>query len=484
MRRVKKWGLQMKQRDFTQGKIFGPMFSFVIPIILTNLLQTMYGIADNIIVGKFSGDELALAAVGTTGSISALVLNLVVGLAVGSGVVISQAYGARDYEKVSRSIHTFLTFALIFGLCVGALAVILTPKLLLWTGVQEVLMSRATLYLRIIFLGYPATAVYNYAAAALRAVGDSKTSLRILGLSGLLNVGLNLIFVFVFHMSVGGVALATAISKYASVISILVIMYKRRDEIYHFSPAKMGIHKKELVEMLRFGLPSGIQNSMFSVSNIFFTVALNSLDTYVLSAKTIAMNLTNVANNVSSSYMNATTTFCAQNYGARRFERIGKSLGICLLQGTAFTFLVGILMYLLIGPISTLYISASDPLRELIIECSRSIAAVTLPWYWLCSVMNATSGALRGVGASTIPMVTSITGICLYRILWILFVFPLESFHNARGIYIGFPTSWTLVILANAVALFFVFRKIKVKFAREKAAEKASIFEEAMETKA
>ena len=149
----------MKQRDFTQGKIFGPMFSFVIPIILTNLLQTMYGIADNIIVGKFSGDELALAAVGTTGSISALVLNFVVGLAVGSGVVISQAYGARDYGKVKRSIHTFLTFAVVFGVIVGTIAILMTPTLLRWTGVHESLMSRATLYLRIIFAAYPATAV-------------------------------------------------------------------------------------------------------------------------------------------------------------------------------------------------------------------------------------------------------------------------------------------------------------------------------------
>ena len=458
----------MKQRDFTQGKIFGPMFSFVIPIILTNLLQTMYGIADNIIVGKFSGDELALAAVGTTGSISALVLNFVVGLAVGSGVVISQAYGARDYGKVKRSIHTFLTFAVVFGVIVGTIAILMTPTLLRWTGVHESLMSRATLYLRIIFAAYPATAVYNFAAATLRAVGDSRTSLRILSLSGLLNVALNLVFVFGFHMSVGGVALATAASKYVSAIAVVTVLAKRKDELYGFSFREIGIHKEELFEMVRYGLPSGIQNSMFSVSNIFFTTALNSLDTYVLSAKTIAMNLTNVANNVSSSYMNATTTFAAQNYGARRLDRVKKSLGICLLQGTVFTFLIGIVMYLFIGPISSLYLSNTDPLREMIMECARSIAAVTLPWYWLCSIMNATSGALRGVGASTVPMVTSIAGICGFRILWILLVFPLESFHNARGIYIGFPTSWILVVLANVVALYFVMRKIKANFLLEK----------------
>ena len=473
----------MKQRDFTKGKIFLPMFSFVIPIILTNLLQTMYNIADNVIVGKFSGDELALAAVGTTGSISSLVLNLVVGLAVGSGVVISQAYGAKDYERVSRSIHTFLTFAGVFGVIVGAIAFLLVPQFLLLTGVSEELLSRATLYLRIIFAAYPATAVYNYAAAALRAVGDSRTSLRILALSGLLNVGLNLVFVLVFNMSVGGVALATSVSKYASAIAVILVLLKRRDEVYGFSFRKIGIHKKELLEMVRYGLPSGIQNCMFSVSNIFFTAALNSLDIYVLSAKTIALNLSNVANNISSGYMGATTTFTAQNYGAKKPKRIVKSLGICLLQGTVFTFAIGILMYLLIGPISSLYISNTDPLREMIMECARSVAAVTLPWYWLCSIMNATSGTLRGIGASTIPMVTSMAGICGFRILWILFVFPNEMFHSASGIYLAFPFSWILVILANTTSLCVILRRVYAKFRSEEEASERQAQSEAVEAK-
>ena len=457
----------MKQRDFTQGKIFFPMFSFVIPIILTNLLQTMYGIADNIIVGKFSGDELALAAVGTTGSISSLVLNLVVGMSIGSGVVISQAYGAKDYERLSRSVHTFLTFGAIFGVTLGTVAVIFTPHLLQWTGVDEALMSRATLYLRIIFAAYPATAVNNYAAAILRAVGDSRTSLRILSLSGLLNVALNLVFVFCFDMSVGGVALATAISKYVSAISVVAVLAKRKDEVYGFSFQKLAIHKKEIVDMVRYGLPSGIQNCMFSLSNIFFTTALNSLDIYVLSAKTIAMNLSNVANNISSSYMGATTTFAAQNYGAKKPQRIVKSLWICLAQGTVFTFVVSILMYFLVDPISSLYISNTDSMREMIMECSKSIAAVTLPFYFLCSVMNATSGTLRGVGASTVPMVTSMAGICGFRILWILFVFPHDPFHSAQGIYLAFPLSWTLVIIANSLALLLILRRVKRKFQTE-----------------
>ena len=473
----------MKQKDFTHGKIFGPMFFFAIPIMLTNILQTLYGIADNIVVGKLSGDNLALAAVGTAGSISALILNFVLGLSVGSGVVISQAYGAKNHEKVSRGVHTAITFGALFGIVMGTVAFLLTPQMLIWTDVKEELMERATLYLRIIFAAYPATAVYNFAAAALRAVGDSRTSLRILALSGLLNVGLNLVFVLALGMSVGGVALATAISKYVSAIAIIIVLLRRRGESYAFSFAKMKISRGELLEILRFGVPNGIQNSMFSISSIFFTVAMNSLDVYVLGAKTIAMNLTGVANNVSSSYMNAMLTFSAQNYGAKKPKRIQKSLGICLLQGTVFTFLIGMAMYLLVGPISSLYISASDPARELTMACAKSIAAVTLPYYFLCSIMNATSGALRGIGYSTVPMISSIVGICGFRILWIMFAFPLEMFHSAWGIYLAFPLSWALVVLANILTLWIVSKGVRERLEREREEAKVGSAEAACQAK-
>ncbi len=461
----------MKKRDFTEGKIFGPMFSFALPIILTNLLQTAYQIADNIVVGKFSGDTLALAAVGTASSISAFVLNLVIGISVGAGVVISQAYGARDHAKVSRSVHTSLCFGLIFGLVVGALAFILAPSVLMWTGAKDELLSRATLYLRIIFVAYPATAIYNFAASILRAVGDSRTSLSILGVSGILNVGLNLVFVIVFHMSVDGVALATAISKYISAIAIVVVLCRRKGEGYAFSFAKLKISRGELLSMLRFGVPNSIQNTMFNLSNIFFTAALNGLDTYVLSAKTIAMNLTHVANNFSSSYMNAMVTFSAQNYGAKKPERIQKSLLLCLLQGVLLTFGVGMLMLLFINPISSLYIDNTDANRELILMCVREIGVVTLPYYFLCSAMNASSGALRGMGYSTIPMLNSILGICGFRILWIALAFPLQMFHSAQGIYLAFPISWALVVIANFVCIFLVSGKVKTKLESEREAE-------------
>ena len=221
---------------------------------------------------------------------------------------------------------------------------------------------------------------------------------------------------------------------------------------------------------------------MFNISNIFFTAALNTLDTYVLSAKTIAMNLTGVANNFSSSYMNAMLTFSAQNYGAKKPERIQRSLLICLLQGVLLTIGIGVLMLLFINPISSMYIDNGDASREMIMRCVRDIGVVTLPYYFLCSAMNASAGALRGMGYSTTPMVNSILGICGFRLLWIFLAFPLEIFHSAQGIYLAFPISWGLVVIANLACIFLVAKKVKTKLESEREAEgihHQSVFEEA-----
>ncbi|MBR2467167.1 MAG: MATE family efflux transporter [Clostridia bacterium] len=438
----------MVKKNFTEGKIFTPMLLFVLPIMLTNVLQTLYNIADNVVVGKFSGDPLALAAVGTSGSLSALFLNIVVGLSIGSSVTISHAFGAKKYDEVSKSVHTALSFGGIFGTVLAIFAIIFAEDMLVLTGTSPEILGRATLYLRIIFAALPATAIYNFSAAALRAVGDSKTSLYILTASGLLNIVLNIVFVTAFDMSVDGVALATAISKYASAIAVVAVLLKRRGECYALSFGKLRISMPVLKKMLRFGLPNSIQNSMFSISNVLITGAINSLPTYVLSARTIATNLNNLANNASSSYMNAMITFAGQNFGAKKYQRIKKSLLICLLQSITVTLFLGVAGFLFIEPISSLYIASNDPLRLLIIEEARSIGFVTLPLYFISSIMNAVSGALRGMGYSLPPMIASLIGTCGFRTLWIYTAFAhFPSLHSAQGLYISYPISWALVII-------------------------------------
>lgn len=449
------------QKSFTSGPVFMPMLCFVLPIMLTNILQTLYNIADNVIVGRFSGDPLALAAVGSTGSLSTLFLNLAVGLSAGASVVISHAFGARNHQRVSDGVHTALTFGLLFGVGLGTVAFVFAEDMLVLIGTKPELLSSATLYLRIIFAAFPATSVYNFAAAALRAVGDSRTSLYILSLSGLLNVGLNLVFVLGFGMSVDGVALATAISKYVSAAAVVAALALRRGTPYSLHVKKLVISTPMLKRMLRFGVPNAVQNSMFSISNVLMTGAVNTLETHALSARTIAMNLTNLVNNVSASYTNAAMTFAGQNYGAREYGRIKRTVGVGLMQSVAITLAVGITCLLFVEPISAFYIAVGDPAAETIIKYAREVCSVTLPFYFICSSMNILSGTLRGVGYSVYPMLISVLGICGLRTVWIFTAFRTPAFHSLTGLYIAWPISWVLVISGLVTVLAVVWRKMK-----------------------
>ncbi len=451
------------KRNFTSGPIFQPMLMFVLPIILTNVLQTLYNIADHIVVGKFSGDPLALAAIGTSASISTLFLNIVVGLSVGGSVVISQAFGSGDRERVSRGVHTSLAFGLLFGIGLSLLSIALTRPLLIATGVKPELLSRATLYLVIIFAALPAISVYNYAAAALRAVGDSRTSLIILAVSGLLNVALNLLFVMGFGMSVSGVALATAISQYASAIAAVYVLHRRRNEPYALSFAKLRISKPLLFRMLRFGIPNAVQNSMFSVSNILITGAINSLEIYVLSARTIVFNLINLVNTFAASYTTSAITFAGQNYGAKKYSRVKRSMLLGVLQTTTVTTAVGVLALILLPSVSTLFLQASAPDRELILDAARRIGIVTLPLYGICGIMNVLSGTLRGIGAAMSPMILSIIGVCGFRTVWIYTAFRHPALHSAEGLYLSFSLAWCLVILGLLVVLLRRWRQLPLE---------------------
>ena len=433
------------KKDFTSGPIFMPMLAFVLPIILTNILHTLYNIADNIVVGKFSGDLLALAAVGSSGSLSALFSNIIIGLASGAAVVISHYFGAKDYENVSKSVHTALAFGLIFGIGLGAFAFIFTEDMLLLLGTKPELLDAACTYLHIIFAGLPAVAVYNFAAAALRAVGDSRTSLYTLSLSGLLNVVLNLFFVLLFDMSADGVALATAISQYASAIAVVIVLAARRGTVYTFYFRKLRISKPILLRMLRLGVPNSVQNSMFSISNVIFTSAVNTLDTYALSARTIAMNITTLLNNVASAYTHAALTFAAQNYGARNAGRIKKALFTGILQAVTLTLSASIICFTFITPISDFYIAAEDTGRDAIIGYVRDVCIATLPLYFIDSIMNMLSGTLRGVGHSLAPMFISVFGICGFRIVWTYTAFNHPTLHTLWGLYASYPISWFIV---------------------------------------
>lgn len=449
------------KRDLTEGPLFLPMIMFVIPIILTGMLQIVYNMADNIVVGRFSGDEYALAAVGSTTSLSNLIINLLMGVGGGSGVVIAQSYGAKQYDRLSRAVHTSMSFSLIGGVAFCIIGLLISRPALELMDTKEELMSRALLYLRIICLGIPASAVYNFGAAVLRSVGDSKTPLFILSATGIINVILNLIFVISFGMAVEGVALATIISQYISAIVVVFLLVRRKNQPYSLDLKKLRIDVPILKRILALGLPAGFQGTLFSISNIILTAGMNSLATTDIAGKTIAINIEGLVYTAMNSYLHASMTFTGQNYGAKKPERIKKSIIYAVLQVAVIGFVGGQIISLFGEPLASLYIDSADPNREAVMVSALELMRFMLACYFLCGVMDTLSGALRGLGYSLIPMIVSIGAICVLRTIWVFFVFPTEPFHSLIGIYTIYPISWSLGILFNILALLILYPKIK-----------------------
>ena len=449
------------KRDLTEGPLFLPMISYVVPIILTGLLQILYNMADNIVVGRFSGDDLALAAVGSTSSLSNLIINLLMGVAGGSGVVIAQSFGAKNKDRTSRAVHTSMLTAVIGGIVFCIIGLLISHPALTIMDTKEELMSRALLYLRIICLGIPASAIYNFGAAALRSVGDSKTPLVILSCTGLTNVLLNLFFVIVCHMSVSGVALATIASQYVSAIVVIIVLFKRKDQPYALNTSMLRIDPELLKSILRLGLPAGFQGTLFSISNIILTSGMNSLATTDIAGKTIAINIEGLVYTAMNSYLHASTTFTGQNFGAKKPDRIKKSIFYAALQVTIVGVVGGIILILFGKPIAEMYVDLNDPNREAVLKAAMDLMAFMLSCYFLCGVMDTLSGALRGLGYSMIPMIVSIGAICVLRAIWVFVFFPMEQFHSLIGIYLIYPISWSLGIIFNTIALLIIYPKVK-----------------------
>ena len=459
--------MAQSKRNLTEGPLFIPMIQFVIPIILTGMLQIFYNMADNIVVGRFSGDELALAAVGSTSSLSNLIVNLLMGIAGGAGVVIAQSYGARDFNKLSRAVHTSVVFSLMGGIAFCIFGLLISGPALELMDTKDELMSRAVLYMRIICLGIPGSAVYNFGAATLRSVGDSKTPLFILSLSGLTNVLLNLIFVIVFKMSVSGVAIATIASQYISAVAVIMVLFKRKGNPYTLNRSMLKIDKDILKQILKLGLPAGFQGTLFSISNIILTAGMNSLPTTDISGKTIAINIEGLVHTSMNSYLHAAMTFTGQNYGAKKPERIKKSIIYAVIQVTVIGIVGGQLLNLFSEPLASLYIDVNDPNKEAVLKAAMELMSFMLAVYFMCGIMDTLSGALRGLGYSVIPMIVSIGAICVLRAIWVFCVFPTEQFHSLIGIYTIYPISWFLGLSSLAIALFILYNKVKRQLTEE-----------------
>ncbi len=447
--------------DMTSGPLLRNIIVFSIPVILTGLLQCFYNAADLVIVGRFEG-SIALAAVSNTGALTNLVVGLCMGIAVGAGVCAAQYIGAREYEKVRKVVHTSVVTSILFGIIVALVGVIFAPNFLRLMDTPEGVMEHSTLYIRIIFCGVPANLLYNYCASILRSSGDTKHPLIFLTISGLVNVGLNVVLVTVVRLGVAGVAIATISSQILS--AVMIVAYMARSNGYlKIEFKKLSISRKYLRKMLLIGIPSGIQGSLFSLSNVVIQSSINSFGDIVMAGNGAAGNIEGFIYIAMNSGYQATMTFVGQNVGAKRYDRIPKVLtsSMIVVTGVWVIFAGGALLFA--RPLLSLYANG-DPA---VIDAGVARMAIVISLYVICGYMDALCGALRGMGKSFTAMIISLVGACGVRILWINTVF--EIFRTQLSVYISYPVTWTLTTLCHFIAFYVIYKKtMKLGFIPER----------------
>ena len=444
-----------KNNDLTSGPLTIKIIKFIIPLMLTGILQLLYNAADSIVVGHYDGSS-ALAAVSSVGALINLLVNAFMGLSVGAAVVVAQDYGAKDYEGVSKTVHTSYLISIIGGIVVGAIGLIFSRQFLIWMGSPEDVLPLSTEYLMIYFIGTPANMAYNFGASILRSVGDTKRPLYFLTISGLVNIVLNLVLVIVFHMGVAGVAYATIISQILSAVMVIVYMMKSKDCV-RFVPKNMRIYGDKLKKMLYIGLPAGFQGTVFSLSNVVIQSAVNSFGSLVMAGNGAASSLEGFTYTAMNSVYQASLTFVGQNVGAKKYNRINKVQGVCLVLVTIIGLVFGVTTYCLGEPLLSIYLP-NDP--EAIPYGIIRMSYIALP-YFLCGMMEVMVGGQRGMGMSFIPMINALLGSCILRIVWISTVFAADP--TLFTLYISYPISWIVTTLAHTVFYFVKLHSLKKK---------------------
>lgn len=447
--------------DMLNGPILMPLIRFALPLMASGILQLMFNAADVIVVGRFAGDN-ALAAVGSTGSLTSLIVNLFMGLAIGANVVAARFYGAQDYQGMSRTVHTSMLISVIFGVVLTIIGVVFAPTFLAWMGSPDEVIGLASVYLRIYFCGMLAIMVYNFGAAILRSIGDTRRPLIYLTIAGVVNVLLNLLFVIGLKMSVAGVALATLISQVISA-ALVVICLIRTEGAIHFDVRKLSIDKKVLLEIIRVGLPAGLQSTMFAIANVVIQSAINAFGAVAVAANSAASNLDGFVYTAMNSVSQATTSFTSQNYGARRFDRLWKIFKSSLMCVSLVGLVLGVGVWALGNTLLTMYTDSADVIAAGMIR----LTWMCLP-YVLCGIMEIIVGALRGIGYSIAPMIVSVFGACVFRLAWIYTVCRLPVFaETTAGIYMSYPVSWLITEAAQFGIFIYGMRKLKAQVANE-----------------
>lgn len=443
MKRIKK-----HQGNMLEGPLLPSVIRYTIPIILTSVLQLLFNAADLVVVGRFCG-SVSVGAVGATGSVTALIVNLFVGLSVGGGVAVAHGIGSRDERQICEAVHTAVPLALIGGVVLTVAGVTLSRPLLVLMGTPENILPLSALYMKIYFCGITFTVVYNFSAAILRAAGDTRSPLVFLTTAGVINVVLNLIFVTVFDMNVAGVALATTTSQGVAAILVVRALVKRTDAC-HLELRKMHVYKHQLKKIVRIGLPAGIQSSLFSISNVIIQSSVNSFGDVLVSGNAAAANLESFLYASINSFSQTTVNFVGQNVGARQYRRANTTVWICQNCALVVGVTLGVLLFAFGEPLLGIYISDSaQAIQYGMVRFSR--VAI---FYFLMGLLDVSTGALRGYGQSFGPMLISVLGICGIRVLWVFTIFQIPAFHSPQWLYMSYPVSWGLTMVAQMILFF------------------------------
>ena len=436
-----------------EGPLFPNIVRFAIPVILTSVLQLLFNAADLIVVGRFCG-SVSVAAVGATGAITNLMINFFIGLSIGVGVTVAHGLGSHEDNVVHCTVHTALPTALLSGAFLTVVGVSCSETFLTMMGTPENVLPLSAVYMRIIFCGITFNMVYNFCAAILRAAGDTKSPLIFLLFAGTLNVILNVVFVTQFHMNVAGVALATIITQGLSSVLVVVALMRRTDACRLYL-RKIRFHKAQLEKILRIGLPAGIQSALFSISNVLIQSSVNSFGDVFMSGSAASSNIEGFVYVCLNAFQQSAVNFAGQNAGARQYRRVRQTLWICLGCVTVVGLVLGSLAYMFGPTLLSIYITDS---AEAISYGMIRLAYICLP-YFVCGLMDVTTGALRGIGASFVPMLISILGVCGFRIVWIYTIFQVPEFHTPQCLFFSYLVSWVITFIAQLIAFFVVYRK-------------------------
>lgn len=438
--------------DMCNGPLTRKIITYCIPLALSGILQLLYNAADIIVVGRFTGPT-ALAAVGSTGSLINLIVNLLIGLSVGASVCVANFYGAGREKDVRETVHTAMLISVIGGVIVAVVGMVFAKTFLGWMGSPDDVIDQATLYLRIYFAGMPLTMAYNFASAIFRALGDTKRPLYYLAVSGLVNVILNLIFVIVFKMGVAGVATATVVAQAVSTTLIILCMI-RSHSVIHLQRDMLRIHGDKLKEIVRVGLPAGLQGTIFSISNVLIQSSINSFGSIAIAGNSASSNLEGFMYTSMNSVYQAALSFAGQNMGARKYSRLKKVLCNCLAIVTGIGIGMGAIMYLFRYQMLGIYSSDMD-----VINFGIERLELFCLTYFTCGAMDVMVGQMRGMGYSIVPMIVSLVGVCGIRIVWIFTVF--KASNSLLTLYMSYPVSWVVTLAVHFSTFLYVYHKVK-----------------------